>query len=49
MRIAGKSARKGEQLELPVGQAVLQVLVEGKIVQTRDVVILAGPQTIDLK
>ncbi len=49
VRVGGKSARRGEQLELPVGQAVLQVLVDGRVVLTRDVVILAGPQTIDLK
>jgi len=49
VRIAGKTARQGEQLVLPVGRAHLDVLVNGQVVLSKDVDLNTGPQTVELR
>ncbi len=48
VRVAGKSARQGEQIELPIGTAHLEVLAAGKVMLERLIEVVAGPQTVDL-
>ncbi len=49
VRIAGKTARQGEQLELPVGRAHLDVLVDGQVVVSKEVDLNTGNQTVNLR
>ncbi len=49
VRVAGKTAGQGEVLKLPVGKAHLDVLTGGQIVLSREIDVVAGQQTVELR
>ena len=48
VRVGGQVVLPGEEAVLPTGKQVAEVLVAGRVISTRDVVVAAGPQEIPL-